>query len=237
MSSQFEPSQAPPRLGQQPPQGQDQNALDQNAPGRAGAGPADPDSRQASGGAATRGATVIVRGEAVREPDSKGVPQDSAAKNLRESAPRKVSEEAESRRKRLPALADDAEVGVQKKQRVVRDGKPDLAFEGTLLASAAPQGAPEGHWDEYRIYATDGGKHVFSKVSRNILIEEQDRHEADVFDPSPSSVPSQLIRSARELARSRPMTWADAAVAFFGYDPLAKDLYRKFGDQFDEQIS
>jgi hypothetical protein len=29
----------------------------------------------------------------------------------------------------------------------------------------------------------------------------------------------------------------DAAVAFFGYDPLAKDLYRKLGSQFEEHIS
>jgi hypothetical protein len=50
-------------------------------------------------------------------------------------------------------------------------------------------------------------------------------------------VPSQLLRSARDLARSRPLTWMDAAVAFFGYDPLAKDLYRKLGSQFEEHIS
>jgi hypothetical protein len=50
-------------------------------------------------------------------------------------------------------------------------------------------------------------------------------------------VPSQLIRSARELARARPLTWMDAAVAFFGYDPLAKALYRKLSVRFEEEIS
>jgi len=44
-------------------------------------------------------------------------------------------------------------------------------------------------------------------------------------------------QSARELTHSRPLTWTDAAVAFFGYDPLAKVLYRKLGDQFDEHIT
>ena len=138
---------------------------------------------------------------------------------------------------RLPALDDDPDLGVQKEQIVIRDGKADLAFTGTLLASAAPPSAPKGRWQEYRIYETNGGKHVFSKVSRSVFAEDQDTHEAEVFDPSPSSVPSQLLRSARDLARSRPLTWMDAAVAFFGYDPLAKDLYRKLGGQFEEHIS
>jgi hypothetical protein len=126
---------------------------------------------------------------------------------------------------------------VQKEQLVTRDGKADLAFTGVLLASAAPDSAPKGHWQEYRIYQTSGGKHVFSRVTRTVFAEEDDTHEAEVFDPAPSSVPSQLLRSAREIARSRPLTWMDAAVAFFGYDPLAKVLYRKLSVRFEEQIS
>jgi hypothetical protein len=137
----------------------------------------------------------------------------------------------------LPALDDDADVGVQKEHTVTRDGKADLRFTGVLQASAAPESAPEGHWEEYRIYRTDGGKHVFSKVTRNVLEKEEDGHEAEVFDPSPSSVPSQLIRSAREIARARPLTWMDAAIAFFGYEPLAKVLYRKLSVRFEEEIS
>ena len=138
---------------------------------------------------------------------------------------------------RLPALDDDADVGVQKEQIVTRDGKADLGFTGVLLASAAPASAPKGRWQEYRIYQTIGGKHVFSKVTRNVLEKEDDAYEADIFDPSPSSVPSQLMRSAREIARARALTWMDAAVAFFGYDPLAKALYRKLSVRFEEQIS
>jgi|HubBroStandDraft_1064217.scaffolds.fasta_scaffold43147_1 hypothetical protein len=137
----------------------------------------------------------------------------------------------------LPALDDDADVGVQKEHIVTRDGKADLRFTGMLLASAAPASAPEGHWEEYRIYQTNGGKHVFSKVTRSVLEKQDDKHEAEVFDPSPSTVPSQLIRSAREIARARPLTWMDAAVAFFGYDPLAKALYRKLSVRFEEELS
>jgi hypothetical protein len=137
----------------------------------------------------------------------------------------------------LPALDDDADVGVQKEHIVTRDGKADLRFTGVLLASAAPASAPEGHWEEYRIYQTNGGKHVFSKVTRSVLEKQDDKHEAEVFDPSPSTVPSQLIRSAREIARARPLTWMDAAVAFFGYDPLAKALYRKLSVRFEEELS
>jgi len=207
-------------------------------------GPADDASRHA--------ATVLVRGETIRDPEPKSQPKDSPpkdsqakdaqakdaqAKDKEKSSRKEVSEAKVKMQSRLPALDDDPDVGVQKEQIVIRDGKADLAFTGTLLASAAPPSAPQGHWQEYRIYETSGGKHVFSKVTRSVFAEEQDTHEAEVFDPSPSSVPSQLLRSARELARSRPLTWIDAAVAFFGYDPLAKALYRKLSGQFEEHIS
>jgi hypothetical protein len=177
-------------------------------------------------------ATVLVRGETIRDQEPKSPPKD------KEKSPRKeVSEAKIKMQSRLPVLDDDPDVGVQKEQIVIRDGKADIAFTGTLLASAAPPSAPKGQWQEYRIYETNGGKHVFSKMTRSVFAEEQDAHEAEVFDPSPASVPSQLLRSARELARSRPLTWMDAAVAFFGYDPLAKALYRKLSGQFEEHIS
>jgi hypothetical protein len=175
-------------------------------------------------------ATVLVRGETIRDQEPRSPSKEKAAR-------KEVSEAKAKMQSRLPALDDDSDVGVQKEQTVVRDGKADLAFTGKLLASAAPPSAPKGQWQEYRIYETDGGKHVFSKVSRSVFTEQQDTHEAEVFDPSPSSVPSQLLRSARDLARSHPLTWTDAAVAFFGYDPLAKTLYRKLGSQFEEHIS
>jgi hypothetical protein len=186
------------------------------------------------------------RNEASEAPSSQTNGQTARDQQPRDQQPKapppkeKVKEVSEARvnmRNRLPALADDADIGVKKEQIVTRDGKADLGFTGTLLASAAPTSAPKGHWQEYRIYQTDGGKHVFSKVSRSIYAEDEDEHEADVFDPSPSSVPTQLLRSAREITRSRPMTWMDAAVSFFGYDPLAKVLYRKLSVEFEEQIS
>jgi hypothetical protein len=125
---------------------------------------------------------------------------------------------------------------LEKEHIVIRDGAADLAFTGKLLACAAPDSAPKGQWNEYRIYETSGGKRVFSKVTRSVSAEQQDTHAAEIFDPAPSSVPSKLLRSARDLAHTRPLTWADAAVEFFGYDPLAKVLYRKFGGQFEEHI-
>jgi len=206
-----------------------------------------------------RGATILVRGETIRDQEPKSSPKDSPSKDSsskesaskdsppKDSAPKDKEKEKSARKEvspakaklqsRLPALGDDADVGVQKEQVVVRDGKADLAFTGTLLASAAPSSAPKGQWQEYRIYETSAGKHVFSKVKRSVYAEDQDTHEAEVFDPTPASVPSQLLRSARDLTRSRPLTWMDAAVAFFGYDPLAKTLYRKLGSQFEEHIS
>jgi hypothetical protein len=199
-----------------------------------------------SGTATPHEAIVLVRGETVRDQEPMSPPKDAQPKDAQpkdsptkdeKSARKEVSEAKVKMQGRLPSLDDDPDVGTQKEQIVIRDGKADLAFTGTLLASAAPPSAPMGKWQEYRIYETNGGKHVFSKVSRSVFAEEEDTHEAEVFDPSPSSVPSQLLRSARELARSRPLTWIDAAVAFFGYDPLAKVLYRKLGGQFEEHIS
>jgi hypothetical protein len=202
-------------------------------------------------------ATILVRGETIRDqeptsppkdaspkeaspkeaPPKDAPPKDSSSKEKERSPRKEVSEAKVKLQSRLPALDDDADIGVQKEQIVVRDGKADLAFTGTLLASAAPPSAPKGKWREYRIYETNGAKHVFSKVTRSVFAEEQDTHQAEVFDPSPSSVSSQLLRSARDLTRSRPVTWTDAAIDFFGYDPLAKALYRKLSGQFEEHIS
>jgi hypothetical protein len=166
---------------------------------------------------ARRPATVVARGEMVVE--------------------KKVSEAKARMRSRLPALDDDGDIGVKKEHVVVRDGKADLAFVGTLLASAAPPSAANGIWKEYRVYETSAGKHVFSKITRRVLAEAHDDHVAEVFDPTPKSMPEQLLRSAHELTHSRPKTWTDEVVRFFGYDPLAKALYRKLGGQFEEHIS
>ena len=197
---------------------------------------------ESSEDAASHQATVIVRGETVRDqnadPSSKGsAATDQKNNNNKESPPKEVSEAKVKMRDRLPALDDDADIGVQKEQVVIRDGKPDLAFTGTLLASVAPPSTGQEHWDEYRIYETNGGKHVFSWVIRTVFAREQDHYNAEVFEPSPSSVPSQLLRSARDLIHTRPLAWTDAAVKFFGYGPLAKALYRKLGDQFEEHIN
>ncbi len=180
--------------------------------------------------------TILVRGETVSNKDSKSG-ADANAKDKESTPPKEVSAAKVGMQHRLPALADDVDVGKLKDQLVTRDGKADLRFSGTLIASAAPPSAPQGQWQEYRIYETTAGKHVFSKVTRNVIAEQQDVYEAEVFDPAPTSVPSKLLRSARDLTHSHPMTWQDAAVAFFGYDPLAKTLYRKLSGQFEEHIT
>jgi hypothetical protein len=203
----------------------------------------DPRQTQTADDATRYEATVVVRGEAAHDQDPKSPTEaapesndrikdvDAKSEKDKTLSPAKVKLQSA-----LPRLGDDAEVGVEKDQLVTRDGKADLAFRGTLRASAAPASAPQGQWQEYRIYETAGGKHVFSKVTRNVSAEQDDAHEAEVFDPAPESVPSKLLRSARDLTHSRPMTWEDAAVAFFGYDPVAKALYRKISGRFEEQI-
>ncbi|HEX3837951.1 MAG TPA: hypothetical protein VHW25_13395 [Steroidobacteraceae bacterium] len=162
---------------------------------------------------------------------------DNKDDKKRDESKAPLSEAKVRMQSRLPALDDDADIGVEKEHIVTRDGKADLLFMGALLASAASDSAPKGTWQEYRIYRTNGDKYVFSKATRNIRADKEDGYEADVFEPAPSSVPSQLLRGAREIARARPVTWMDAAVSFFGYDPLAKVLYRKLSVRFEEQIT
>jgi hypothetical protein len=172
-------------------------------------------------------ATVIVRGQAVSD----------QANGQKAAAPKKVSEAKAKLQGRLPSLDDHEDIGVQKEYIVVRDGKPDLVFNGTLLASAAPDVSIKGRWDEFRVYQTSAGKHIFSKMNRTIYAEELDTCEAEVFDPDPKSAAGQLLRSAHDLTHSKPKTWKDAAVSFFGYEPLAKELYRKLGEEFEERVN
>jgi hypothetical protein len=174
--------------------------------------------------AATPNAVISMQGEPKKDHETKPRTKEVSQARMRMQT-------------HLPALDDDAEVGVEKDHIVTRDGKADLRFTGTLLASAAPDCAKEGHWQEYRVYQTRAGKHVFSKMNRTIYVEENDTYEAEVFDPAPSTMPSQLMRGAREIARARPLTWMDAAVSFFGYDPLAKALYRKLSVGFEELVT
>ena len=119
-----------------------------------------PGNRGPSDEAARPAATVLVRGEAIRDPQQTP-PKDAPPKDKQKSPRKEVSEARLKLQSRLPNLDDDSEVGVQKEQIVVRDGKADLAFTGALVASAAPTSAPKGQWKEYRIYETNGGKHVF----------------------------------------------------------------------------
>ncbi|HXP64715.1 MAG TPA: hypothetical protein VN815_04495 [Steroidobacteraceae bacterium] len=195
------------------------------------------ETRASSGSAAPQPATVIVRGETATDPSPKPAPKESSAPNQKTPAPKKISEAKAKLESRLPSLDDFEDIGVQKEQVVVRDGKPDLAFTGTLLASAAPSTAVKGHWEELRVYRTSAGKHVFSKIKRTLYVGEYDECQAEVFDPEPTSTTAQLLRSAHDLTHSKPKTWKDAAVDFFGYQPLAKELYRKLGDQFEERVS
>jgi hypothetical protein len=182
-------------------------------------------------------ATVIVRGETVADPSAKAATNGSPANAQKAPAQKKVSEAKLKLQNRLPSLDDYDDIEARKEQIVVRDGKPDLAFTGTLLASAAPAFATQGHWEELRVYQTSAGKHVFSKVKRSVFAEEHDEHQAEIFDPTPTSATAQLLRSAHDLTHSKPKTWKEAAVDFFGYEPLAKELYRKLGDQFEERVS
>lgn len=185
----------------------------------------------------TQSATVLVRGETVTNRSAQSDTKAPSPAEQKVAAKKPRSETNLKLQGRLPALDDDADVGVPKDHVVVRDGKVDLAFNGTLLASAAPGLVPHDQWQELRVYETPAGKYVFSRVTRHLALDEEDEHEAEIFEPEPWSKSAQLLRNARNLARAHPLTWKDEAVEFFGYDALAKALYRKLGDGFEEHIS
>jgi len=123
---------------------------------------------------------------------------------------------------RLPKLDDDDEIGVEKDHVVTRDDKADLKFRGTLLASIASSAAPRGRWREFRVYKTVAGNYVYSDIGRSVLDGERDKFRAEVVNLN--------------VTHYVPMTWQEQAINFFGFDPLAKDLYRKLGVEFEEKI-
>jgi hypothetical protein len=64
-------------------------------------------------------ATVMVRGETVREQAPMSAPAESPPKDKEKSPRKKVSEAKTKMKSRLPALSDDPDVGVQKQQGAV----------------------------------------------------------------------------------------------------------------------
>jgi hypothetical protein len=127
----------------------------------------------------------------------------------------------------LPKLDDDDDVGVVKEQVVIRDGEADLKFRGTLLASAAPTFRGQDRWREYRVYRTAGDKYVFSKIGRSMLEDEVDKFEAQSWPNTWAPV--------FKVSGKQP-EWKDAVVAYFRFDPVAKELYRKLGIESAERI-
>lgn len=125
---------------------------------------------------------------------------------------------------RLPALDDDAFIGVEMEHIVQRDGEADLKFVGTLLASAAPDFRDQDRWREYRVYKTVGGRYVFSKIGRSIRNDEQDRFEASTWEEG---------KPDKQWQRK---DLKDALTGFFKWDQLAKQLYAKLSVDTAERL-
>ena len=79
------------------------------------------DSHRPSDDTARHEATVLVRGETIRDQEPLATP-----KAQEESLRKEVSQAKVKMQSCLPVLDDDSSVGVQKEQIVIRDGKPDL---------------------------------------------------------------------------------------------------------------
>lgn len=138
----------------------------------------------------------------------------------------------------LPRLDDDADVGRVSEHTVRRDNQPDIAFVGTLKASAAPENRGQGRWREYRVYETKSGNLVLSRIGRSMLEGERDKFEALVYKRAMALlVDSQMsYRLDGEHALFPTKSRKEVLVAYFGYDELAKELYRKLGINTAETI-
>ena len=130
---------------------------------------------------------------------------------------------------RLPALDDDEKIGVEMEHVVQRDGEPDLKFNGTLLASAAPNCHGQDRWREYRAYRTAGGSYVFSKVGRSIMPDERDKFEAIVWNEGKALDKDMWLGIGAETLR-------DGLTSFFKFDQLAKQLYAKLNVDTAQKI-
>ena len=139
----------------------------------------------------------------------------------------------------LPALADDDLIGKVVEHVVPRDQAPDLRFQGTLIASAAPDSSLRGRWHEYRIYRTASGNLICSKIGRSILEGERDKFET--FGVVRSKAPGEggnarlyeLNGNWLGEASARDKIERDRITAFFGWGELAKQLYEKAGFETD----
>jgi hypothetical protein len=102
---------------------------------------------------------------------------------------------------------------VDEKVVVRRDGKPDLRFQGELLASASSSDDRQsssysgelGRWVELQLWQTRGGKYVCQEIRWTRWQGEEDRYQAEVC------------------------TDAKSMAEFFGHSWLAKLIYARTG--------
>lgn len=98
---------------------------------------------------------------------------------------------------------------------VARDDDRDLKFTGELVASASSRttdGPTSNRWVELKLYRTQGGKLVCSRVGRTRWANETDRHNAAVCDSEAE------------------------AIEFFGHSDIAKYIYHDAGWDTTEKI-
>jgi hypothetical protein len=138
----------------------------------------------------------------------------------------------------LPRLDDDKDVGNLLQHTVRRDEQPDIAFTGTLLASAAPEFRAQLRWREYRVYETKGGNLVLSRIGRSVKGDERDRFEAKVYKRAAALLVDDggNYRAEGDSVLADTKSRAEVLTGYFGFDELAKELYRKLGVKTETTI-
>lgn len=113
----------------------------------------------------------------------------------------------------------ESEVMEMEKCVVRRDGARDLAFEGTVLATASSRrqyGKDNTRWTEMTLYRLKSGKYVLAVVGRTLWQGEIDRHAGTVCE-TPQAVLAAMTQDDGYLSGLAKATLAEAAEADPGF--------------------
>ncbi len=73
----------------------------------------------------------------------------------------------------------------------VKDGRRTLTFDGDLLAESTSQRRGGARWVEFKLYRTDGGKYVLSRIGQSLVYHGP---ICSTLDRSDSLEPSRPVR-------------------------------------------
>jgi len=95
---------------------------------------------------------------------------------------------------------------------VIRDGEPDMRFEGVQIAEVSSQSEGSQRWTVLRLFRTIGGRFIAVEEGHSVMAHEHTKYKADICETS------------------------EEVVNALGYGRLAKALYRAADINIAEEI-